>query len=64
MRAPALERGLVFAGGYREVTRKYFVRPYIRLDHGQLDYGGGLPDHSGLSRGGLLDHSGLNRDGA
>lgn len=33
MRAPALERGLVFAGGYREVTRKYFVRPYIRLDH-------------------------------
>ena len=29
MRAPALERGLVFAGGYREVTRKYLVRPYI-----------------------------------
>lgn len=33
MRAPALERGLVFAGGYREVMRKYLIRPYIRLDH-------------------------------
>jgi len=33
MRAPALERGLVFAGGYREVMRKYLLRPYIRLDH-------------------------------
>jgi len=33
MRAPALERGLVFAGGYREVMQKYLLRPYIRLDH-------------------------------
>ena len=28
-----LERGLVFAGGYREVMQKYLLRPYIRLDH-------------------------------
>jgi len=33
MRVPALERGLVFAGGYREVMRRYLVRPYISLDH-------------------------------
>jgi len=33
MRSPALERGLVFAGGYREVMQKYLLRPYIRLDH-------------------------------
>ena len=68
MRAPALERGLVFAGGYREVTRKYFVRPYIRLDHGQLDHRGsdrgGVLDHRRPNRGGLLDHGGLDRDGA
>jgi len=32
MRAPALERGLVFAGGYGEVMRKHLLRPYIRLD--------------------------------
>jgi fatty acid desaturase len=50
MREPAVERGLVFAGGYREVARKYFVRPYIRLDDGQ-------PDHGGVNRG-ALDHGG------
>ena len=42
MRAPALERGLVFAGGYREVTRRYLVRPYISLDQdGSLNHDGG-----------------------
>jgi hypothetical protein len=67
MRAPALERGLVFAGGYREVTLKYFLRPYIRLDHGQLDHSGvirgGLRDRGRLVDQGGLDHRGLDRSG-
>ena len=71
MRAPALARGLVFAGGYQEVTRKYFVRPYFRLDQGALEHGspgrGGHPSHRGSHpshRGGHPNHHGsFDHDG-
>jgi fatty acid desaturase len=33
MRSPAHEQGLVFGGGYSEVARRYFFRPYISLDY-------------------------------
>jgi fatty acid desaturase len=36
MRAHAVEQGLVFAGGYRQVAREYWLRPVITVEHPEV----------------------------